>query len=130
MGDRHLHSKVISDLGGLGWSFGHAYYYGRIHIFKSHPEIFFRPDNYVCTSPMHRVFFLGGGGGWGTGGPPIRRKFCQSPHLTLVPVFGPRLVPPSRGSSPKIRKFKYILVSNLTTFQLKSTLKSCISCLK
>ena len=26
MGDRHLHSKVISDLGGLGWSFGHAYY--------------------------------------------------------------------------------------------------------
>ena len=27
MGDRHLHSKVISDLGGLGWSFGHAYHY-------------------------------------------------------------------------------------------------------
>ena len=25
MGDRHLHSKVIPDLGGLGWSFGHAY---------------------------------------------------------------------------------------------------------
>ena len=25
MGDRHPHSKVISDLGGLGWSFGHAY---------------------------------------------------------------------------------------------------------
>ena len=41
--------------------------------------------------------------GVGLGGPPIRRKFCQSPHLTLVPVFGPRLVPPpSRGSSPKI----------------------------
>ena len=27
MGDRHLHSKVISDLGGPGWSFGHAYSY-------------------------------------------------------------------------------------------------------
>ena len=38
------------------------------------------------------------------GGSPIRRKFCQSPHPTLVPVFGPRLVPPSRGSSPKMWK--------------------------
>ena len=27
MGDHHLHSKVISDLGGFGWSFGHAYHY-------------------------------------------------------------------------------------------------------
>ena len=72
-------------------------------------------------------FFFPGG----TGGPPIWRKFCQSPHPTLVPVFGPRLVPPpSRGSSPKFEKFEYIFVSNLTTFKPKSTLKSCISCLK
>ena len=34
-------------------------------------------------------FFLG----WG--GPPIWQKFCQSPlHPTLIPIFGPRLVPP------------------------------------
>ena len=26
MGDCHLHSKVISDLVGLGWSFGHAWH--------------------------------------------------------------------------------------------------------
>ena len=67
----------------------------------------------------------------GTGGPPIRRKFCQSPHPTLVPVFGPRLVPPPAEVRPrKFLKFKYIYVSNLTTFMLKCTLKSCISCLK
>ena len=30
----------------------------------------------------------------------------------------------------KFGKFKYIFVSNLTTFKLKSTFKNCISCLK
>ena len=35
---------------------------------------------------------------------PSGEKFCQSPHPTLVPVLGPRLVPPSRGLSPKIWK--------------------------
>ena len=35
--------------------------------------------------------------------PPSSKNFVNSPHLTLVPVFGPRLVPPpSRGSSPNI----------------------------
>ena len=59
-------------------------------------------DNCVILTVLCRVFFPG----VGLGGPPIRRKFCQfpPPHLTLVPVFGPRLVPPSRGSSPKIWK--------------------------
>ena len=38
---------------------------------------------------------------WGAGGPPIRRKFCQFPPSTLVPVFGPRLVPPQRRFVPK-----------------------------
>ena len=49
-------------------------------------------------------FFLGG---WGVS--PIRQKFCQSPHLTLVPVFGPRLVPPQPRFVPENLK-------NLNTF--------------
>ena len=68
---------------------------------------------------------------WGYGGPPIRRKFWQSSHPTLVPVFGPMHVPPPAEVCPrKFEKFKYIFGSNLTTFKLKSTLKSCISSLK
>ena len=60
----------------------------------------------------------------GTGGSPHRRKFCQSPpHPTLVPIFGPRLVPPAEVRPRKFEKFNYIFVSNLTTFKLKSTLK-------
>ena len=57
----------------------------------------------------------------GTGGPPIWWKFCQSPHPTLVPVFGPRLVPPPPAEvrPRKFEKFKYIFVSNFTTFNLK-----------
>ena len=64
---------------------------------KKIPKSFWLPRAYITTQTSPRVFFPGG-----TGVPPIRRKFCQSPHPTLVPVFGPRLVPPSRGSSPKI----------------------------
>ena len=38
-----------------------------------------------------------------SGGPPIQQKFCQLPPPSdTVPIFGPRLVPPSWGSSPKI----------------------------
>ena len=45
-------------------------------------------------------FFSWGGTG---GSPPSGENFANPPpHPTLVPVFGPRLVPPSRGSSPKI----------------------------
>ena len=68
----------------------------------------------------------------GTGGSPHPAKILPiPPHPTLVPVFGPRLVPPPAEVRPqKCEKFKYIFVSNLTTFKLKSTLKSCISCLK
>ena len=66
----------------------------------------------------------------GLGGPPIRQKFCQSPHPTLVPVFGPRLVPPSRRSSPKIWKIQIHFCVKFDYFKLKSTFKSCISCLK
>ena len=40
----------------------------------------------------------------GTGGvPPSGEKFANPPHLTLVPIFGPRLVPPPAEVRP--RKF-------------------------
>ena len=79
---------------------------------------------WVAKSASCQGFFPGG-----TGGPPSGQNFVP-PHPTLVLVFGPRLVPPPRqGSSPKIWNLNYIFVSNLTTFKLKSTLKSCISCL-
>ena len=41
---------------------------------------------------------------WGVSPSRIQRKFCQSPPSTLVPVFGPRLVPPQPRFSPKIWK--------------------------
>ena len=68
------------------------------------------------------------GGDWGS---PIQRKFCQSPPSDTCPRFWTKACPPpAEVRPPKFEKFKYIFVSNLTTFKLKSTLKSCISCLK
>ena len=72
-------------------------------------------------------------GDWGV--PPHLAKILPiPPHLTLVPVFGPCKAcpppPPAEVRHRKFEKFKYIFVSNLTTFKLKSTLKSCISGLK
>ena len=82
---------------------------------------------YRTQTIMHRVFFLGGTGGV----PPIRRKFCQSPPSDTCPRFWTKACPPPAEVCPrKFEKFKYIFVWNLTTFKLKSTLKSCISCLK
>ena len=70
-------------------------------------------------------------GFFGGMGVPHPAKIQSPPHPTLVPIFGPRLVsPPAEVRPGKFEKFKYIFVSNLTTFKLKSTLKSCISCLK
>ena len=67
-----------------------------------------------------RVFFRGR-----LGGPPSSENFANPPPpLTLVPVFGPRLVPLAEVRPRKFEKFKYIFVSNLTIFKLKSTLKS------
>ena len=78
--------------------------------------------------PKWAGFFSGGG----TGGPPIRRNFCQSPppHRHLSPFLDQGLSPPAEVCPRKFEKIKYIFVSNLTNFKLKSTLKSCISCLK
>ena len=84
---------------------------------------------YYSTGAMQ--FFCLRGFSWGTGGSPHPVKILSiPPHPTLVPIFGPRLVPPAEVRPQKFEKFKYILVPNLTTFKLKSTLKSCISCLK
>ena len=56
------------------------------------------------------------------GGSPHPAKILPipPPHLTLVPVFGPRLVPPPAEVCPrKFEKFKYIFVSNLTALSSK-----------
>ena len=61
------------------------------------------------------------------------KNFANPPHPTLVPVFGPSLAPPPAEVRPqKSENFRYIFVSNLTTFKLitHKFLKSCISCLK
>ena len=82
---------------------------------------------YGATVMTAGFFFLGGG----LGGPPIRRKFRQSPPSDTCPRFWTKACPPPAEVRPrKFEKFKYIIVSNLTTFELKSTLNSCISCLK
>ena len=58
------------------------------------------------------------------GGPPIRRKFCQSPPSDTCPRFWTKACPPPAEVRPrKFERFKYIFVSNLTTFKLKSTFK-------
>ena len=77
----------------------------------------------------HQGFFSWGGD-WGV--PPIRRKFRQSPPPShTCPRFWTKACPPPAEVRPrKFEKFKYIFVLNLTTFKLKSTFKSCISCLK
>ena len=69
------------------------------------------------------------------GGPPIRRKFCQSPPSDTCPRFWTKACPSQLRFVPENLKnlFEFIFVSNLTTSELKkskSTLKSCISCLK
>ena len=66
----------------------------------------------------------------GTGGPPSSKSFVEPPIRHLSPFLDQGLSPPAEVRPRKFEKFKYIFVSNLTTFKLKSTLKSCISCLK
>ena len=72
-------------------------------------------------------FFPGGG----LGGSPHPAKILPIPPIRhLSPFLDQGLSPPAEVRPRKFEKFKYIFVSNLTTFKLKSTLKSCISCLK
>ena len=71
-------------------------------------------------------FFLGG-----TGVPLNRQKFCQSPPSDTCPRFWTKACPPPAEVRPrKFEKFKYMFVSNLTTFKLKSTLKKLYFMLK
>ena len=88
---------------------------------------------FACTNCLQTVyliiftpgFFLGG-----LGGPPSGENFANPPIQHLSPFSDQGLSPPAEVHPRKFEKFKYIFVSNLITFKLKSTLKSCISCLK
>ena len=74
-------------------------------------------------------FFSWGGTG---GSPPSGENFANPPPSDTCPRFWTKACPPPPAEvrPRKFEKFKYIFVSNLTTFKLKSTLNSCISCLK
>ena len=62
---------------------------------------------------------------------PSGENFVNPLIRHLSPFLDQGLSPPPAEVRPrKFEKFKYIFVSNLTTFKLESTLKSCISCLK
>ena len=76
---------------------------------------------------MHHTGFFPGGG---TGGvPPSGKNFANPPPSDTCPHFWTKACPPPAEVRP--RKFeKYIFVSKLTTFKLKITLKTCISCIK
>ena len=69
---------------------------------------------------------------WGDWGPPIR-QICQSPIRHLSPFLDQGLFPPPPPGKVRPRKFeksKYIFVSNLTYFKLKSTFKRLYFMLK
>ena len=90
-------------------------------------EVYGEPPFWVPVSPPRPQGFFPGG----TGGPPIRRKFYQSPHPTLVPVLDQGLSPPQPRFVPEnLKNLDTFLCQIWLTFKLKSTLKSCISCLK
>ena len=78
----------------------------------------------LCVQPG---FFPGG-----LGVPSSGENFANPPIRHLSPFLDQGLSnpPPADVRPRKFEKFKYIFVSNLTTFKLKSTLKSCISCFK
>ena len=77
----------------------------------------------ACTSGGVIGFFPGG-----TGGPPSSKNFVNPPIRHLSPFLDQGLSPQLRFVPENLKK--YIFLSSLTTFKLKSTLKSCISCLK
>ena len=107
------------------WTFPHV----------SHFNVIFwnYTDKHIDRMYYSGFFSWGGGGGRGQTGrvPPSGKNFVNPPHLTLVPIFGPKLVPPpAEVCPPKFEKFKYIFVSNLTTFKLKKYLKKLYIMLK
>ena len=68
-------------------------------------------------SAILQGFFLGETGG------PHPAKILPIPRSNTCPHFGTKAChPPAEVRPRKFEKFKYIFVSNLTTFKLKSTL--------
>ena len=67
---------------------------------------------------LHRVFFLEGQS------PPYGKNFVNPPSDTCPRFWTKACPPPAEVRPQKFEKFKYIFVANLTTFKLKSTLKS------
>ena len=62
---------------------------------------------------VYRVFFFfPGGGDWGVN--PFGKKFVNPPHPTLVPIFGPKFVPPPPAMELQI---------DLSIFQNDNSLK-------
>ena len=85
-----------------------------VKFVKNAWAIFFKKN------PKQSGFFPGG-----DGGNPIRQNFCQSPPIDTCPRFWTKACPPPAEVRPrKFEKFKYIFVSNLTTFKLKSKKKA------
>ena len=70
------------------------------------------------------------GGDWGGSPHPTKILPIPPPSDTCPRFWTKTCSPPAEVRPRKFEKFKYIFVSNLTTFKLKSTLISCISCLK
>ena len=73
-----------------------------------------RSTNAADAVRVAGFFSLGGLGGG--------KNFVNPPSNTCPP--------PAEVRPRKFEKFTYIFVLNLTTFELRSTSKSCISCLK
>ena len=80
---------------------------------------------YLLQITKGQGFFLGG-----LGVPPSGKNFVNPPSNTCPHFWTKACPPPAKVRPQKFEKFKYIFASNLTTFKLISTFKSCISCLK
>ena len=104
---RGMHGKSITTptLGGTNIWFGQVFflkYVPRNCLLPKNRHMF--RDLWVDHGTYQSFFFLGG-----TGGSPIRQKFCQSPHPTLVPIFWTKACPPPAEVVPENLK-------NLNTF--------------
>ena len=78
---------------------------------------------------VHRFSWGGGVRNWGI--PPSGENLVNSPPSDTCPRFWTKACPPPAEVCPKkFEKFKYIFVSNLTTFKLKGYLKKLYFMLK
>ena len=106
------------------------------NIWEKKPSTMIRGRKINCLLPLYSwtfgrsvALFV-----WGDWGSPSGGNFVNPLiwHLSLFLDQGlPPPPPPAKVRPQKCENLnKYIFVSNLTTFKLKSTFKSCISCLK